>query len=206
MAKSVIDNYKDAKDEASHEIHSLSSTDVHGGDKRKIINGIEIRDDGDPYIDLNVDLTDEEIKRRNKWQYKLRLFLWDSVDKHPVERKFLFKLDFFLLSSSMLGYFIKTLNQSNIGTAYVNGMKEHYEMDGNQYNYLSTLFTVGYIIGQIPSNLILHRISARYYLAGLELIWSVLTLLLITPKTLKGMYALRFVTGLLERYVIKVLN
>ncbi|KAM9886521.1 hypothetical protein OXX79_014137, partial [Metschnikowia pulcherrima] len=38
------------------------------------------------------------------------------------------KLDTCLLSSAMLGYFIKSLNQSNINTAYINGMSEYYDM------------------------------------------------------------------------------
>ncbi|CAM9019872.1 unnamed protein product [Wickerhamomyces anomalus] len=185
------------KQEVLDEIQTISSTDSKKNGKLKV-DSIVLHDDNVPYIDLTVDLTKEEIEKRDTWFYKLRLFLWDSVDKHPLEKSFLLKLDFFLLSSSMLGYFIKNLNQSNVGTAYVNGMKEFYHMDGNQYNYMTTLWTVGYIIGQIPSNLILHRISARYYLAGLELSWAILTALLIVPKSLNGVYALRFLIGLLE--------
>lgn len=185
------------KQEVFNDIQSVSSTDSKNNHRSKV-GDIVLHDDDVPYIDLSVELTEEELKRRNTWYYKWSLFLWDSVDKHPLERSFLFKLDFFLLSSSMLGYFIKNLNQSNVGTAYVNGMKEYYHMNGNQYNYMQTLWTVGYIIGQIPSNLILHRISARYYLAGLELIWAFLTVLLIVPKSLNGFYAIRFFIGLTE--------
>ncbi|KAH3671423.1 hypothetical protein WICMUC_004603 [Wickerhamomyces mucosus] len=155
-------------------------------------------DETKPYIDITVHLTPEELKRRSTWWYKTSVFLWDSADKHPYERSFLFKLDFFLLSSAMLGYFIKTLNQSNVSTAYVNGMKEYYNMRGNDYNLLNTLWTVGYIIGQVPSNLILHRISARYYLAGLEIFWAILSVLMILPKSMSGLYALRFLIGLTE--------
>ncbi len=185
------------KQTTNSEVHELDSSSDSGSDAVKV-NGFATHDVNEPYIDLSVDLDEKELARRSTWWYKVSLFFWDSIDKHPLERSFLFKLDFFLLSSSMLGYFIKTLNQSNLGTAYVNGMKEHYEMNGNQYNYLTTLWTVGYIIGQVPSNLILHRISARYYLASLELLWAILTVLMVTPKTLSGMYALRFFIGLTE--------
>ncbi|CCH44172.1 putative transporter SEO1 [Wickerhamomyces ciferrii] len=192
----IIDRF--TKSEENHEIHELNSLESSSGSHEgQEVNGFKLQTDK-PYIDLEVELTPEEIKRRETWWYKASIFFWDSVDKHPKERAFLFKLDFFLLSSSMLGYFIKTLNQNNVGTAYVNGMKEHYEMNGNQYNYLTTLWTVGYIIGQVPSNLILHRISARYYLASLEITWAILTVLMVTPKSLNGMYALRFFIGLTE--------
>ncbi|CAK9437645.1 uncharacterized protein LODBEIA_P20230 [Lodderomyces beijingensis] len=155
-----------------------------------------------PYIDISsTRLTPEELERRNNSQwFKIKRALWDGTGKHPKEQKYLIKLDFFLLTSSCLGYFIKNLNQSNVTTAYVNGMDEYYNMNHNQYNYMVTLFTVGYIIGQIPSNLILHRISARYYLGGLQILWSILTLLMITvpASNIRGLYALRFFLGLLE--------
>lgn len=157
--------------------------------------------DNELYIDLSLKLLPEEIHYRetSKW-FRFKRLLWDGADKHPLEQKYLIKLDFFLLSSSMAGYFIKNLNQSNITTAYVNGMSEYYNMNSNQYNYLTTLFTVGYVIGQIPSNLVLHRISARFYLGSLEIIWSILTLLMITCKgdNIKGLYVLRFFLGFTE--------
>lgn len=151
-----------------------------------------------PLVDLEVHLSDEEKRKRDTWHYKTRLFFFDFLDKHPDEQRFMIKLDFFLMSSAMLGYFIKTLNQNNVSTAYVNGMNEYYDMAHNQYNLLQTFWTIGYIIGQIPSNLILHRISARYYLGGLEVIWAVLTILMVRCKSIESLYAVRFLVGLTE--------
>lgn len=169
------------KDDSSVTVHSLESNDQ--------------------YIDLDLHLTPEEQEyRRTSYWFAFKNLLWDGTDKHPKEQRYLLKLDFFLLSSSCLGYFIKNLNQSNMVTAYVNGMDEYYNLNNNQYNYLVTLFTVGYILGQIPSNLILHRISARYYLGGLEIIWGLLTILMITcgPDQLNNLYVIRFFLGFLE--------
>ncbi|KAM9927437.1 hypothetical protein OXX80_010293 [Metschnikowia pulcherrima] len=166
-------------------------------DKDNTIINTNVSDE--PYIDLSLDLTSQELEQRNNsLAFKVKKFLWDGTGKHPKEQRYLMKLDSFLLSSSMLGYFIKNLNQSNIATAYVNGMSEYYGMSNNQYNYVVTFWTVGYIIGQIPSNLILHRISARYYLGGLEIMWSLLTVLTITCDNLQSLYAVRFFLGLFE--------
>ncbi|KAK6453654.1 putative pantothenate transporter [Scheffersomyces xylosifermentans] len=155
----------------------------------------------EPYIDLSLHLTPEEIHyRETSLWFQVKRFFWDGTGKHPKEQKYLSKLDFFVLTSSCLGYFIKNLNQSNISTAYVNGMDEYYTMDSNQYNYLTTLFTVGYIIGQIPSNLVLHRISARFYLGTLQILWAILTVLMITcgKDNIRGLYAIRFILGFVE--------
>ncbi|CAK7903980.1 probable transporter Seo1p [[Candida] anglica] len=147
------------------------------------------------YIDLSYDA--DLPHHQSKW-FKLKHFLVDSLDKHPLERKFLTKLDFFLLSSAMLGYFIKSLNQSNISVAYINGMDEFYGMDKNQYNYLLSAWTVGYVLGQIPSNIILNSVSARYYLGGLQFLWGILSVLQVYVVDLQTLYFVRFIVGLAE--------
>jgi MFS transporter, ACS family, pantothenate transporter len=79
-----------------------------------------------------------------------RSYVWDTFDKSPEERRFLFKLDAVVLSLASLGYFIKYLDQVNINSAFVSGMKEDLGLYGNQLNYITTAWTVGYVIGEIP--------------------------------------------------------
>lgn len=87
-----------------------------------------------------------ESKPKRTW----RTYLWDTFDRSPEERKFLFKLDAVILTFASLGYFIKYLDQVNISNAYVSGMKEDLGMYGNQLNIMTTTWTVGYVIGEIP--------------------------------------------------------
>lgn len=79
-----------------------------------------------------------------------RSYIWDTFDKSPEERQFLFKLDAVILTFASLGYFIKYLDQVNVNSAFVSGMKEDLGLYGNQLNYMVTCWTVGYVIGEIP--------------------------------------------------------
>lgn len=79
-----------------------------------------------------------------------RSYVWDTLDKSPEERRFLFKLDAVILTLASLGYFIKYLDQVNITNAFVSGMKEDLKLFGNELNYMQTCWTVGYVIGEIP--------------------------------------------------------
>jgi len=105
--------------------------------------------------------------------------IWDTFDLPPRERKLLFKVDAFILifasvsaggtylsgharRSCQLGYFLKNIDQSNVKNAFVSGMKEELDMRGNQLVTATTLWTIGYVVGQIPTNLILTRVSPRY--------------------------------------------
>ncbi|KAL0777272.1 hypothetical protein CaCOL14_006790 [Colletotrichum acutatum] len=88
----------------------------------------------------------------------------------PRERKYVRKLDTFLFSYVLLGYFIKYLDQNNYSNAFVSGMQEELDLYGNERNLLNTYFNIGIILGTIPAQMI----------------------------QLKYLYALRFFIGLLE--------
>jgi hypothetical protein len=48
-------------------------------------------------------------------------------------------------------------------------MKEDLGMHGNELVTAVTIWTVGYVIGQIPVNLLLTRVPPRYVLCGVSL-------------------------------------
>uniref|UniRef100_A0A0W0GCK8 Putative MFS general substrate transporter n=1 Tax=Moniliophthora roreri TaxID=221103 RepID=A0A0W0GCK8_MONRR len=128
----------------------------------------------------------------------LRSYIWDTWDKPPEERKFLHRLDSFLLTYAALSYFSKYLDQQNITNAYVSGMKEDLNLYGNELNYIVTAWTCGYVIGQIPSNLLITRIRPSIWVPTMEVVWSVLTMVLATSKTFTQILVLRFFIGLAE--------
>ena len=129
---------------------------------------------------------------------KLVSYLWDTFDKSPEERAFLFKLDAALLTFASLGYFIKYLDQININNAFVSGMKEDLGLYKNQLNYMQTCWTVGYVLGEIPSNLILTRVRPSIWIPACEVTWATLTILLSKCKSAEHIYVLRFFIGLAE--------
>ncbi|KAJ6280460.1 major facilitator superfamily domain-containing protein [Bipolaris maydis] len=136
----------------------------------------------------------EVTDKPHKWYY----YLWDTLDKPKEERWFMFKLDAALLTFASLGYFIKYLDQMNINSAFVSGMKEDLGLYGNQLNYMQTCWTVGYVIGEIPSNIILTRVRPSIWIPAMELTWAVLTFCLCRAKNAETIYALRFLIGLAE--------
>lgn len=79
-----------------------------------------------------------------------RSYVWDTFDKSPEERRFLFKLDAVVITLASLGYFIKYLDQININNAFVSGMKTDLGLYGDQLNIMQTCWTVGYVLGEIP--------------------------------------------------------
>ncbi|KEZ45043.1 putative pantothenate protein [Scedosporium apiospermum] len=129
---------------------------------------------------------------------KFLAVVWDSLDKSPEERAFVAKADWWILSYCCISYFVKYLDQTNISNAYVSGMREDLKLTGNDLNYLTTWWNVGYILGQLPSQLALTRIRPSVWLPTLELIWSFIVMGMAGAKNVKTLHALRFFTGFLE--------
>ncbi|ORY32279.1 major facilitator superfamily domain-containing protein [Naematelia encephala] len=124
--------------------------------------------------------------------------VWDTFDLPSDQRKLLFKVDAVILTFASLGYFLKNLDQSNINNAFLSGMKEELGMTSNQLVTAVSIWTVGYVVGQIPSNLLLTRVSPRYVIPALEFGWGIATLGSYAVKSYKALYALRFLVGLFE--------
>lgn len=82
--------------------------------------------------------------------------------------------------------------------AYVSGMKEEINIVGNQYNYFTTLFNVGYVLVIYPSCIAVSHFGPHYWLPSAELIWGVLTCCLSVAQNYKHVYALRFLIGFAE--------
>ncbi|SMR53685.1 unnamed protein product [Zymoseptoria tritici ST99CH_3D1] len=125
-------------------------------------------------------------------------YVWDSLDKSPEERKLVFKLDAFILTYASIGYFIKLLDQTAPVNAFVSGMKEDVGLYQNEFNYMQSLWAIGYVIGHVPSNMLLTRIRPSLWLPILEVSWSVLTLCTARCRTASQLYWIRFFVGLLE--------
>lgn len=115
------------------------------------------------------------------------------------ERRFVRKLDLYVLTWGCISYCIKNIDQSNYKYAYVSGMKEDLNMVGNLYNLLGTFFTIGYTISVIPGQMLLNKCNAAYFLSGCELIWGICTCLCAIPQTsVTYLYPLRFFIGVFE--------
>ncbi|KAJ3557664.1 hypothetical protein NM688_g1349 [Phlebia brevispora] len=92
----------------------------------------------------------------------------------------------------------KYLDQQNVTNAYVSGMKTDLGLHGNELNYITTAWTCGYVIGQIPSNLLLTRVRPSIWIPAMELIWSALTMVLASSKNFSTLVGVRFLVGLAE--------
>jgi MFS family permease len=126
-------------------------------------------------------------------------YIWDyEPGRSKEETAFVQQLDFYVLLILSLGYFIKNLDQTNISNAYVSGMKEDLQMNKNELNMIDVAWTCGYVIGQVPSQIILTKVRPSIWIPSCELVWTMLTFCLAAVTTSNHVIAIRFFVGLLE--------
>lgn len=77
-------------------------------------------------------------------------------------------------------------------------MKEELGFVGNQYNEINTCFTVGYVVGQIPSNLSLRYVRPRVFFPAMMVVWAGLTMVTASVHRPQSIMAIRLFQGMAE--------
>ncbi|MEV0587635.1 MFS transporter [Nonomuraea sp. NPDC050310] len=102
-----------------------------------------------------------------------------------------------LLPLVIASYVICYIDRTNIGMAQLR-MGEEIGLDPAGFGLAAGAFFVGYALCEIPSNLVLHRVGARRWIARIMVTWGLLsgaTALVSTPEQL---YVVRFLLGMAE--------
>ncbi|CAN9220948.1 unnamed protein product [Alternaria alternata] len=89
-------------------------------------------------------------------------------------------------------------NRQAFANAYVAGLRDDVNLQGNQYSILLSIFTAGMVVGQIPHGLIIQKVRPSIWLPLTLLLWSGLTMCSAACKTYKQLCAVRFFQGLME--------
>lgn len=67
-----------------------------------------------------------------------------------------------------------------------------------QYSTAVTILSVGYVIGQIPSNMIIGKVRPSVYLCCAAIVWSGVSAATAGTTNYSGLVAVRFFLGLVE--------
>lgn len=100
----------------------------------------------------------------------------DSVpDIDPAaEKRLLLKLDIHVVPILMFLFLLAFLDRINIGNARIQGLEKDLGMKGHDYNIALFIFFVPYILFEVPSNLILKKVSPSWWLSGIMCCWGML--------------------------------
>ena len=107
------------------------------------------------------------------------------------------KVSWRLLPLLLVCYLVAYLDRVNVGFAKLQ-MAQSLHLSDTVYGLGAGIFFLGYFLFEIPSNLILHRVGARLWIARIMVSWGVISMLTMFVTTPAMFYAMRFLLGLAE--------
>ena len=125
----------------------------------------------------------------------------ESVAGTVAERAVFLKVSLRLLPFLFLLYVVNILDRVNLGFARLR-MLGDLGLEGpdaeNVYFLGFGIFYIGYILFEVPSNLILHRVGARVWIARIMVTWGVISAATLFVRGEWSLYGLRFLLGVAE--------
>lgn len=118
-----------------------------------------------------------------------------TMDPHEYKR-ILRKLDWAIIPYCSLLYLLSFLDRVNIGQAAVAGLRVDLGIaKGNAYQIALSVFFIGYIVVEVPSNLILKAVKPHRWIPFIMVVWSIVMTLMGLVKNAAGLQAARFFLG-----------
>ncbi len=117
----------------------------------------------------------------------------ESIDAPRTIRKVVGRLIPFLF----LCYIVNYIDRINVGYAALE-MKDDLLFSDAVYGLGASMFFAGYVLFEIPSNLIMERVGARLWIARIMISWGAVSSSMMLVKTPFSFYALRFFLGAAE--------
>ncbi|KAI7856485.1 major facilitator superfamily domain-containing protein [Circinella umbellata] len=90
------------------------------------------------------------------------------------------------------------LLRSNIGNAKLGGLEDDLHMNHFQYQWSLSIFFAGYILFQLPSNVIMRRWRPSFWLSFLMLSWGIVATAMAACENFAGLMVCRLLLGCFE--------
>ncbi|KAB8214648.1 major facilitator superfamily domain-containing protein [Aspergillus novoparasiticus] len=115
-----------------------------------------------------------------------------------LERRLVRKIDLHLIPALFLLFIFNILDRSNIANARLGGLQEDLGLSDTQYQTAVALMFVGYLLGQVPSNIILTRVKPSRYIPAAIFVWGGISICMAATKNYAGILCVRIFLGFAE--------
>ncbi|KAM5341782.1 hypothetical protein ACJ41O_014813 [Fusarium nematophilum] len=114
------------------------------------------------------------------------------------EKRLVRKIDMYILPMMWIMYLLSYMDRTNIGNAKIAGMDKDLNLDSNRYSIVLVVFFIGYVVFEVPSNMILTRTRPSRYLPGIMFAWGGVTVGMAFTPSYEALIGLRILMGILE--------
>lgn len=122
----------------------------------------------------------------------------DEKWKAAQTKQLLRKVDFRLLPPVLLMYTLNILDRSNLSQAREGSLEQDLGMTGTDFNLATAILFMGYLLMQLPSNMLIVHIRPSLYLSAAMTLWGVVSTCNAAAKNFTSLVVIRFFLGFVE--------
>jgi len=145
---------------------------------------------------------DDATKDDEEFEEEQNEELGDAGISEPLfaaaEKKLVRKLDRRLMPCLFAMIVLNYLDRNALANARVQGIEKSLGLTGSEFNTAISVFFIGYIGLQVPSNLLLTRVRPSLYLPGCMLAWGLLSGTTAFVTSFQALATARFFLGMAE--------
>ena len=120
-----------------------------------------------------------------------------DIDTPVTEQQVISKIAWRLMPLIIICYFFAFFDRVNISFAKA-ALQADLNLSNTAYGFGASLFVVGYVLLEVPSNMLLYRFGARRWIARIMISWGLATAAMIFVRSEWEFYGLRFLIGAME--------
>ncbi|KAH7311398.1 major facilitator superfamily domain-containing protein [Stachybotrys elegans] len=121
-----------------------------------------------------------------------------SLYSDEYYRKLLWKIDLWLLPLMWLCYGTQQADKTSLGVQAVFGIREDTGLHGQQFNWLSTIFYLAYMVCEAPGNWLMQKCHTGKFLSVVMVLWGIVVLCIAFAENFAHLMVLRSFQGALE--------
>ncbi|CAG8962346.1 hypothetical protein HYFRA_00005402 [Hymenoscyphus fraxineus] len=111
--------------------------------------------------------TAKKLGLTNAEDQELQIALSQYVPGSDAEKKLVRKIDMRLMPCLWIMYVLNYVDRTNIGNARIAGMADDLNLDDQKYAWVLSIFFFGYLLCEVPSNMILSRSRPSLFLPAI---------------------------------------
>ncbi len=120
-----------------------------------------------------------------------------SLDSKALEKATLLKISWRIIPFICVLYIFNILDRANLGYARQR-MEEDIGLTKAAFDIAYGLFYIGYLVFEIPSNLLLTKIGARIWISRIMITWGLVSILTMFVKNVDQLNVVRVLLGVAE--------
>ncbi|KAG2222476.1 hypothetical protein INT45_013389 [Circinella minor] len=113
-------------------------------------------------------------------------------------KKLRWKIDLRIVPFCGLLYLMAFLDRSNIGNAKIGGIMDHLDIDDQTFTVGLSIFFVGYVLFEIPSNIVLKKIGPNIWIPFVMVSFGIVMMCMAAINNGTGLLVTRFFLGVTE--------